>query len=397
MKEWQINEKRNWKGMVFPYDDFFPDDSTECQYCLTEKQAEIIRGIIEPLAWSTRWFSDENDINQDEIQEFRDDIIRRLMMSCCGGEFEVIFQWTEDGVLQQSDDEGETWEDVPQEDPRNSSPVFPPVSGSPSSDKKCIAATGMKELIKEQIGGQLTDDMSRYTLGQLLTDWVKTLIQTSNPFLALITIATNQIFALVIATIRLALTDPVYEQLQCIFLCNMEDDLSFTDEEWETIRSQILDQITGVAGVFLEHLVFLLGKVGLTNLARSQAALEGDCSDCCPSCVGNWGWGVPEWTPTGLVEGDDYIEVDAYPPGNGYWYWPMKTSDSSICCDFIVTGDFDPAATSFCARYPCGVGDANFSTEGSPWINDALAAPHGEGVGVMIRASFPFTARITFS
>ena len=246
-------------------------------------------------------------------------------MSCCGDEAPIQYRWTVDGVLQQSTDGGETWEDAPDFDPRNNSPQYPPVPGEDGDDKKCIAATGMVNLIKSQVAENLTEDMSRYTLGQLVTDWVTTYINSSNPFEALLTIATNQIFALVISAVIAALTDPVWDTLQCIFYCRMADDASFDSGAWSNVRSDITDQIGGVAGLFLEHLVYLLGAVGLTNVARSQAATEGDCSDCgCgdDTCVDNWEvgfWNGGVFTNTGNEDsrGSDYIIAHSIDRGDG--------------------------------------------------------------------------------
>jgi len=287
MSEYAAANRRNWKGIVFPYDHFIPDDSKECQYCLTELEAEIIRGIIEPLGWKTRWWSDVGSIDEDLIVAFRDNLVRKLMMSCCGDETPVQFRWTEDGELERSEDGGTTWIPAPEFDPRNNSTQFPPVPGEPSADKKCIAATGMSDLIKLQVGDNLTDDMSRFTLGELISDWIQTLIGTSNPFQALIVIATNQIFALIISVLRAALTSTVYDLLTCIFYCRMEDDISFTAAGVDSVTSDIGDQIGGIATLFLQQLVNLLGVVGMTNLARSGAATEGDCSECteCLTCV----------------------------------------------------------------------------------------------------------------
>lgn len=339
MSEREVNARRNWKAQTFPYDHYIPDNSKECQYCLTDKQAEILRGIIEPLGWKTRWWSETDvPISQDEIEQFRDDIIARLMMSCCGDENPVLFRYTVDGVLQKSIDGGATWENAPENDPRNNSTQFPPISGSDGDDKKCIAATGMAELIKEQIGNQLTDDMSRYTLGQLITDWVKTMLQTSNPFQALLTTVTNQIFALVIAVLRPALTDAVYETLKCIFYCNMADDASFDDTQWEQVRSDITDMIGGIAGVFLEHLVYLLGVVGLTNLARSGGATSGDCSTCgdCAPCQVEWAIGnVPGFTGEGVIDSQDGFVLHAHATNSvdGIYRIIIKTSSASECCN----------------------------------------------------------------
>lgn len=200
-------------------------------------------------------------------------------MSCCCDQI-TLYIWTEDGELEVSTDGGVTYEPAPEQDPRNNSPVYPPTAGDASDDKNCVAATGMSLLIKEGVGDQLTEGMGRYTLGQLISDWVGTVIQTSNPFEALIRIVANQIFALLVSAVIAALTEEVYHLLMCVFYCRMEDDLSYTDGDWELVRADILDQISGIAGIFLEHIVFLLGRIGLTNLARSQAATEGDCSDC---------------------------------------------------------------------------------------------------------------------
>lgn len=145
------------------------------------------------------------------------------------------------------------------------------------------------------------------------------MIETSNPFLALVTVITNQVFALVIAVLRPALTDSTYDQLKCIFYCHMADDASVNDAQWAAIRSDILAQITGIAGVFFEHLVYMLGTGGTTNLIRSGGAAEGDCSSCgCGDCIMNpymteaIGGGTDitmaggSITLTAVVEGDHY-------------------------------------------------------------------------------------------
>lgn len=388
MTERRANERRNWKAEVFPYDIFFPDNSGECLYCLTENQAMLLRGLLEPIAWKTRWFSDTQDIDRDTIEAFTDDTIRRLMMSCCGGDFEIIFRWTEDGVLQQSDDDGETWTDAPEDDPRNSAPTYPPVPGDPSDEKKCIAVTGMVQLIKEQVGDQLTDDMTRYNLGQLIHDWITNLLQSSNPFDALINIAVNQIFALVIAALRPALTDDVYDLLVCALLDNIADDLSFDEGAWEAVRARILTDISGIAGVFLEHLVFLLGKVGLTNLARSQAALEGDC-DCGGECdIDNWTINQGNilntysdgWDLQATFNGTNY-SVSGQTP---------NVAPYDVCCHVSMTLLSGSWAPPF-AQINCGLNNADVANITNPLGNPDLINWFFAGFGSV------FTVRVTLT
>ncbi len=339
MSEREIDSRRNWKAQVFPLDYYLPDESEECLYCLTDKQAEILRGIIEPLAWKTRWWSDDdNPIDVDQITTFRDDLTRRLMMPCGCDDQPILYRWTVDSVLQKSIDGGTTWEDAPENDPRNYSTVYPPMAGSDGLDKRCIAATSAAQLIKAQVGDQLTDDMSRFTLDELIKTWVGTYIQTSNPFLALINIAVNQIFALVISALRAALTDAVYDILQCIIYCNIGNDASVTDAQWAAIRSDITDQIGGIAGVFLEHLIYLLGRVGTTNICRSGFATEGDCEDCgscVPGCENDWivypnspnYFGViVHQTSTYIIVRTDVINT------NGLYYTYLRAVDNDHCC-----------------------------------------------------------------
>jgi len=394
MNDKTMADRTRWKAELFNYEYYLPDESPECQYCLTEKQAEILRGIIIPLGWKTRWLSIETEIDQDQIEAFRDDLIRRLMMSCCGGDFQIIFRWTEDGVLQQSEDGGTTWEDAPQEDPRNSSPIYPPVPGEPSDDKKCIAGTGMMTLIQEQIGDQITDDMTRFTLGELIETWVTTIIQTSNPFLALINIAVNQIFALSLALLVPALTSDVYNRLKCCFIDNMADDLSFDNTQWEAVRDCILSDISGIAGIFLEHLVFLLGSVGLTNLARSQAVTEGSCDCDCTCSVASW---IPYDGTAGTkieeLSSNCRLVIDSSVRGDGLSYVIWIGSSSSDCCFLTsatdITGFFDPGA---CAHALCGEDPASVVSGthgGLPGVTTSTD-------GLLLRGGAPFRVQLDF-
>jgi len=247
----------------------------------------VVQGLFYELQYWFNWERDEFNSGRECAAVWKE-IYKSIdwsTMSCCCDQ-SIIYQWVGDGTLQQSTDDGATWTDVPQKDPRNNSTIFPPISGSDGDDKKCVAATGMVELIREQVGDNLTDDMSRFTLGELVSTWIETMLQTSNPFDALMRVISNQIFALIISAVRAALTDDAYAGLLCAFYCNMSDDGSFTESQWLATRTSITDRVSGIAGVFFEHLVYLLGQRGLTNLARSAGAAEGDCSDC--HCDDTW-------------------------------------------------------------------------------------------------------------
>lgn len=398
MTERTVNDRRQWKAQTFDYDYFTGAAGRQCTVCLTDKQREILLGLTEPLAWSTRWWSSIGTaINSDVTEAFRDDLRRRIIMACCGDEMPIQFRYGSDGVLERSDDGGATFFDSPAYDPRVYSPQFPPLAGDDGSSKKCIAATGAAALIKEQVGDQLTDGMTRYTLKQLVEDWVGTMLESSNPFQALVTVITNQIFALVIATLRPALTTTVYEILKCIFYCRMGADATVNNAQWALIRSDITDQIGGIAGIFLEHLVYLLGTGGLTNLIRAGGAASGDCSECtaCPNCVNDFVIYCSEGA--NLIRGDNYIQVDAVSSAifGGYGI-ALTTNNADGCCYQVSKEIISGSGGNLVAWVACGTAvpacGAAFGSGGLTIDCDVPFNTIGYYGGVV-----PFTIKLTLS
>jgi hypothetical protein len=87
----------------------------------------------------------------------------------------------------------------------------------------------------------------------------------------------------------------------------MSNDITFNLAQWQQVRSDITGTIGGIAGIFLEHLVYLLGTQGITNLCRAGGATSGDCSDCdCDFCY-SWDFS--------LSDGDWY--TNEHWPGGG--------------------------------------------------------------------------------
>lgn len=385
--EQQSGDRRSWKGVQLDYDVIMSMSDRKCSYCLTEQQVTAILGVVDTFAWPTRWFSNSTEIDRQIVADFAAALERNLMGGCCDDNMPIQYRYSTDGELEWSQNGGQNWTPAPQYDPRVYSATFPPVAGDDGDDKKCAAATGMKVLIKEQVGDQLTDDMTRYTLGQLINDWVKTMLQTSNPFEALITVITNQIFALALAVLIPALTDTVYDQLVCIFYCNMADDASFNTEKWQDTRSDITGQIGGIAGLFFEHLVYLLGEKGLTNLARAGGASTGDCSDCdCPS-----DFCEIEWT--------FYQATDIVQDPENHNHWTMKGTGSSFHFAFS-SGDMSqgcyfnlPLLWAHSSIWPVG---SPTPVEGTNpaiqqiWNLDYGPMPEGEVIDILF-SKFPIT------
>jgi hypothetical protein len=346
--------KKSWKAFQVNYDTIRAASERLCCHCLSEQQVLAIMAMVEYLKWPTRWVSDEGDIDRDFIDAFTSGLEFQIMSGCADENIPIQYRYSSAGVLERSLNGGTTWTDASLYDPRVNSPTFPPIPGDDGASKRCAAAASAAALIEEQIGAQLTDDMTRYTLNQLINDWTQVYIGTSNPFQALMTVISNQIFALVIATLRPALTSEVYDTLRCIIYCHISSSAFVSGAAWYAIRSDITDQITGIAGVFLEHLVYLLGNGGLTNLCRSGAIAEATCDDCdlCPEPCNQADWingvyylGVDYNARGGTIveRGDNYMVLQSTPRGDGDYEIAFYPTDHVSQCAinwYFVESDY---------------------------------------------------------
>lgn len=278
--------RRAWKAFQVEYDEVMRRSDRLCCYCLSDQQIAVLLAMATYVSWPSRWVSDSITVSKEFTQEFTSKLEKQLMSGCADENTPVQYRYSIDGILQRSFNGGTSWSDCPEYDPRNYSVQFPPMTGSDGDTKKCLAAAGAVALIKEQVGDQLTDGMSRSSLENLIKSWVDTFLQSSNVFLALVTVITNLVFGLVIATLRSALTSEAYNALECAFYCNIGDDATVTDEQYSAIKASIASDITGIAGEFFGHLVNLLGKRGVENLLRAggvaSASCDCDCGDGCP-------------------------------------------------------------------------------------------------------------------
>lgn len=256
-------------------------------------------------------------------------------MTPCGCEDTgIIYAYDVDGVLTQSNDGGVTYTPVPQKDPRNSSPLFPPPMDE--DPETCPAADSAVDAIIGDIFNNLLPEMSRAEMEELIKTWVLTYINTSNPFIALVTVITNLIIGLGVEAIIASLTTDVWQKLRCCFNDHMLPDFSFDTDAWEDLRQCVLSDIGGIAGIFLEHLLFLAGKAGCTNLVRAGRGLpDADC-DCGDECTASWAiFGDDPTHFHGQITAvaDDYIEVIS--GAAGHCYFLARTPDNMQGC--VVT------------------------------------------------------------
>ena len=273
------------------------------------------------------------------------------------------YRYAADGTLERSTDGGATYQPANQYDTRFTSTQFPPVSGDNGREKRCIAAAGMAALMKTQVANQLTDGDTQYTLVELINDWVKTMLESGgNVFQALVTIAANQTFALGVAALRAALTDGVWDTMQCIFFCNMADDASFNAAKWQSVKSDVSAQIGGIAGAFLGQLVNLLGPAGLTNLARSGSATSADCSACdCNNCAADPV--IPLGGGTLNAQDGCNLNISSAPEGDHYavylWFNNHTGTFDATKCGSVAYWNAESGTVTNTGRNDCNTGAYN--------------------------------------
>lgn len=205
----------------------------------------------------------------------------------CGCE-ETVTRYTAAGVLQQSTDGGQTWQND-LTDPRFYGSVLPPplwLVADPAGDHSCegasTAAANMHKLSDEildnaptvvaEIATVITGIICVYTAGAGCA-----IAGVVEGIVSLITL-------LGASTIKADLTAEDYARLRCILYCNIGADATFSESQWNAVKQDISEQLNGTPETWFWNMVNIIGPVGLTNLARVSITANTDCSDCACSC-----------------------------------------------------------------------------------------------------------------
>ena len=100
-----MSEIARYKGILFDYDFIKAKGYTETQgICLTYRERQILLTMMDFVGWKTRWFSKtDQTITQDEIDNWRDKILGKLMFEDCSMTCAEVIQC----ILDDLDDDGE--------------------------------------------------------------------------------------------------------------------------------------------------------------------------------------------------------------------------------------------------------------------------------------------------
>lgn len=253
-------------------------------------------GQLDELGYWWNWERDPDKKGREAAAVWREIVtcIREDMdmsgCGCGGGKGTPTNQrYTEDGHLEVSYDNGETWESGDGNDPRFNSPTFSPLPGADTSDKRCIGANSVVAVLKAEQSA--SSDILGLAGGftALLASVVTAVAATGvgvvpAAVIALMGVILNKIVTGGQEVFDDSFTTPVWDELLCILFCNMENDASFSEDQWETIQAEVGAMASYPANEWLAGMIKSVGPVGLTNAARSGMLGSLSCETCsCPA------------------------------------------------------------------------------------------------------------------
>lgn len=250
------------------------------------------------------------------------------------------------------------WVDNPAADPRNQT-TFPPRITSATA---CDAAQSVVDALKGQIDGILA-----------AIDNGQTAAQIAGLILGLLSFGVFAIFiniALAIAnamldagtvTLAAALTSTVYEQLNCILYCHMDNQGRLQPGGFEAVQGDVDGQIGGLAATIINQMLSLAGEGGINNLA-SLGTSTGDCSGCTDcECLHDFDVQVGSFIEIGNDGSGHYIQLSSeYVVHNGLAAHWAVVGGGGFCCvyqGFIVTsGAISSGGVANCSGGGGGIG-----------------------------------------
>lgn len=277
------NPRQTYRALLLDYDALLLASDDECSYCLSEREVQMMLAFVDYIGWKTRYIATETEIDTNLIKVWSANLGRKLMAGCCGDNG-TQHRVTESGIWQTSQDDGVTWYDDPTADPRNNASYFAPLAGDDGPEKACEGATNAFEFFKQALIDELATGLAYSEIFSAIIGVLGVLGILGVGIIA--AVITAAIFVAGVTVVQAAFTSAVWSDFKCILYCNISPDASYTDAQWQQVKSEVNSKFTGVVQVILWNWVNALGKIGLTNAARSNMGLGADCSTCdCDGCL----------------------------------------------------------------------------------------------------------------
>lgn len=299
-----------------------------------------------------------------------------------------------DGSSSVTYDGGETWVPNP-DDPRVNVPQLPPPTTPPGNDTKCKAANNVLAQMKDAqaaFAAQLGTGLTLLQLALALAGVVALVFFTAGAAAFLVPILLELaagIIGLSGAAYNALFTTPVWDFVLCTVYCNMADDGSFSQSNFNTIMAKFDSSFSGNLALTFSGILGGWQLVGLQNAARIPSTSNLDCSACdCGGCNASWSvFGGAHGVI--LSRTDEYIEVQASDGGNGNFYIILKTPNTFTCCTVLMV---DTTVGSFTLH--------GWTDCGQPQVE---GAPQHTGLGwgtcinyFQAQSAVPFTIKVYF-
>lgn len=236
-------------------------------------------------------------------------------MPCCPEPTQQ--RYTDEGILEQSYDGGATYQERRDQDPRFNGPTLPPLTSSEGDIRRCEAANNVVGYL-ESAANQLIADGSAWSgLTALLSAIAGVVVFllsviSAGALTPLLLGLTAALIAAGITAFEAAMTTAVYEELVCIVFCHCPEDGNFSEANWQSIKADILTNMTGIAATYLHDTINAFGPVGLINASRTGVAFGAECDEC--DCADEWCY-VMDFT----ADDFDFVRVTSTGDNHGVW------------------------------------------------------------------------------
>jgi len=230
-------------------------------------------------------------------------------------------------VLEQTPDEGETWNEDTASDPRyNTSGLLPALTGS---DAHCRAAEGMANAVRQLVDARIAAATAFEMSGTLIGLFA--FIPGFGLLWALIVALATAAFTFSIIVLESEFTEEVYDAIRCFFFCYTSEDGAMSHDQLVAAYDAAPGEFSSVASQWVQMTLTSLGEVGMSNAGVALQAAA-DCGECACYWCYQWdnvadmaldGWSLainnPEskyWTYSPATLSIEYAEASWSSTGN---------------------------------------------------------------------------------
>ena len=278
------NRRMAGKVLQWNYDDILTKSDQKCCFSLTRRDVALIMAITEQMHWKTRYLSPTGaNIDIDLIDACASGLETRLMDGCCPDG--TLSRFTESGIFQTSVDNGGTWQDNPDDDPRNQGVAAPPLPGE-GTTVRCAAADNVRDNFKamrDNLIALLTAGTTVIAIVAGIAGFIGVVLGLSGAATAI------GVLLIGFAAAALSLTpesvaeqidDTALEDFRCLVYCAMEPNGQLTYDGWQELNESLSGTFSGFPYTFFSSICFSLGYIGMSNAGTMGVSTAEDCDDC---------------------------------------------------------------------------------------------------------------------